>query len=170
MNVNYDVDTIDAGLEAELEYNLFWISGDFVWRSNNTDNSTSETYSVQVEWVFYAWWNQHLWYSIQVYSDFILDKNPITVEEAMKTYEKIVENAGNFDNRYMYASPMEVQLTPLNFVRILSFPCHFLCFKVLFYLAVCWCKKIKWGWQRSDPKCSEHKKEIIGEPGYPDIP
>ena len=39
---------IDAGLEAELEYNLFWISGDFVWRSNNTDNSMSETYSVQV--------------------------------------------------------------------------------------------------------------------------
>ena len=48
MNVNYDVDTIDAGLEAELEYNLFWINGDFVWRSNNTDNSMSETYSVQV--------------------------------------------------------------------------------------------------------------------------
>ena len=72
-----------------------------------------------------------------MYSDFILDKNPITVEEAMKTYEKIVENAGNFDNRYMYASPMEVQLTPLNFVRIVSFSCHFLSFEVLFYLAVC---------------------------------
>ena len=56
----------------------------------------------------------------------------------MKTYEKIVENAGNFDNRYMYASPMEVQLTPLNFVRIASFSSHFLLhFEILFYLAVC---------------------------------
>ena len=55
----------------------------------------------------------------------------------MKTYEKIVENAGNFDNRYMYAIPMEVQLTPLNFVRIASFSCNFLYFEVLFYLAVC---------------------------------
>ena len=53
---------------------------------------------------------------IQVFSDFILPSQPTSIEEAFSVYGKISQSLGNQKNRYKYASPLSVELTPIKFV------------------------------------------------------
>ena len=54
----------------------------------------------------------------QVYSDFILDKQPTTVNETLQIFKDISKNFGNLENHYQYSSPMYAQLIPIKMVRI----------------------------------------------------
>ena len=51
-----------------------------------------------------------------MYSDFILDKQPTTVEETLRTFEDISSNIGNKENEYKYSSPMFAHMIPINVV------------------------------------------------------
>ena len=52
----------------------------------------------------------------QIYSDFILEKQPIDLEEAIEIYQEISSNFGDKKNKYKYASPMYAQLIPIKVV------------------------------------------------------
>ena len=52
----------------------------------------------------------------QVFSDFILSKQPSTVKEALEIYREITKNFGTLSNKHEFATPMYVKLTPLKFV------------------------------------------------------
>ena len=52
----------------------------------------------------------------KVYSDFILHKQPSTIEEAVEVYEKISQNMGNSGNQFQKASSLYAKLVPLNMV------------------------------------------------------
>ena len=54
----------------------------------------------------------------QVYSDFILDKQPTTVNETLQIFKDISKNFGNIENHYQYSSPMYAQLIPIKMVSI----------------------------------------------------
>ena len=51
-----------------------------------------------------------------MFSDFILSKQPSTVEETLEIYKDITKNFGTLSNKHKFASPMYVKLTPLKFV------------------------------------------------------
>ena len=51
-----------------------------------------------------------------MYSDFILEKQPTTMEDTIQIFEDISENFGNRENQYMYSSPMYAQLIPVKVV------------------------------------------------------
>ena len=53
---------------------------------------------------------------LQIYSDFILEKQPIDLEEAIQIYQDISTNFGDKKNKYKYASPMYAQLIPIKVV------------------------------------------------------
>ena len=52
-----------------------------------------------------------------MYTDFIIEKQPTTVEEAMAIYENISSYFGDEKSMYNYSVPLEAQLVPLKFVR-----------------------------------------------------
>ena len=54
----------------------------------------------------------------QVYSDFILEKQPTTVNETLQIFKDISKNFGNIENHYQYSSPMYAQLIPIKMVSI----------------------------------------------------
>ena len=52
-----------------------------------------------------------------MFSDFILEEQPTTVEDTFQVFKDISKNFGNRDNDYKYSSPMYAQLIPINVVR-----------------------------------------------------
>ena len=52
----------------------------------------------------------------QIYSDFILKKQPMDLKEAIEIYQDISSNFGDRENEYKYASPMYAQLIPVDIV------------------------------------------------------
>ena len=54
---------------------------------------------------------------LQIYSDFILENQPIDLEDAIEIYRKISGNFGNKENMFKYASPMYAQLVPIKAVK-----------------------------------------------------
>ena len=56
----------------------------------------------------------------KVYSDFILEKQPTTVNETLQIFKDISKNFGNIENHYQYSSPMYAQLIPIKMVSILD--------------------------------------------------
>ena len=79
-----------------------------------------------------------------MYSDFILDKQPTTVEETLRTFEDISSNIGNKENEYKYSSPMFAHMIPINVVGFFS-KNLFRNIKNIFFSTVL--KKIKWSMQ-----------------------
>ena len=55
---------------------------------------------------------------LQVYSDFILENQPIDLEDAIEIYRKISGNFGNKENMFKYASPMYAKLIPIKVVML----------------------------------------------------
>ena len=51
-----------------------------------------------------------------MFSDFILDEQPTTVEETFQVFKDISKNFGNRENDYKYSSPMYAQLIPIEVV------------------------------------------------------
>merc|ERR1719308_714512 len=94
-HINFDKMDIDAYLHAKFKKAVFEIEGSF--SLNVTENDIRELNDT----------------NIKIYSDFIMAKQPTTVEEALKTFEEISSNFGNKENRFKYASPMHAQLIPI---------------------------------------------------------
>ena len=60
-----------------------------------------------------------------MFSDFILEQQPTTVEETLEVFKNVSKNFGNRENEYKYSSPMYAQLIPIKVVslrEILIFP------------------------------------------------
>ena len=51
-----------------------------------------------------------------MYSDFILEEQPTTVEDTFQVFKDITKNFGTKENDYKYSSPMFAQLIPINVV------------------------------------------------------
>ena len=54
---------------------------------------------------------------VQVYSDFILERQPMNVSDAFQIFNSLTQNFGNKQNHFKYAPPKTVQLVPLNMVK-----------------------------------------------------
>ena len=54
---------------------------------------------------------------MQVYSDFILEKQPTSLEDVLEAYKKISKNLGEKSDNFAYASPKSVKLAPLTLVK-----------------------------------------------------
>ena len=57
---------------------------------------------------------------MQVYSDFILPRQPINASEALNIFQDISQNFGSKDNNFEYAAPKTVQLMPIQIVSVKS--------------------------------------------------
>merc|ERR1712168_426810 len=55
--------------------------------------------------------NDHL--KIEMYSDFIVDKQPITFNDTIEIYETVAENFGSKDKMYELSVPMSMELIPI---------------------------------------------------------
>ena len=53
-----------------------------------------------------------------MFSDFILEEQPTTVEETFKVFKDISKNFGSRENEYKYSSPMYAQLIPIKVVSL----------------------------------------------------
>ena len=52
-----------------------------------------------------------------MYSDFILEKQPTTVEDTLAIFKDISSNFGNKENEFKFSSPLQAQLVPIKVVR-----------------------------------------------------
>ena len=101
-----------------MEYALFKLSGSFSLNTTNTTNSQTNITAVEVSPISIHQTNiLNSFYILQVFSDFIFEKQPVTLTEALEVYENISSNAGDNENEFKYSSPISVQLTPLSFVK-----------------------------------------------------
>ena len=57
---------------------------------------------------------------LKVYSDFIIEKQPITVEDVEEIYEKMSKYVGTMDSNYEQSSPLTAKLVPIDLVRKLE--------------------------------------------------
>ena len=57
---------------------------------------------------------------LKVYSDFIIEKQPITVEDVEEIYEKMSKYVGTMDSNYEQSSPLSAKLVPIDLVRKLE--------------------------------------------------
>ena len=53
-----------------------------------------------------------------MFSDFILEKQPTTVEETLQVFKDVSKNFGTKENDYKYSSPMYAQLIPIKVVSL----------------------------------------------------
>ena len=53
-----------------------------------------------------------------MFSDFILEQQPTTVEETLEVFKDVSKNFGNRENEYKYSSPMYAQLIPIKVVSL----------------------------------------------------
>ena len=121
--VDYNKDVLGAGLAVSgLRYILVTIGGSFDIRFEdetlNSNNITTVKVSQNMN-------KQIIIRKLQVFSDFILPKQPTSVDDAMDVFQSISENSGNLANKHQYSSPLYAQLTPLKFVRFLKIPIFF---------------------------------------------
>ena len=61
--------------------------------------------------------NKKNYFTLQVYSDFILEKQPTSLEDVLEAYKKISKNLGEKSDNFAYASPKSVKLAPLTLVK-----------------------------------------------------
>ena len=52
-----------------------------------------------------------------MYSDFILERQPISVEEALEIFQDISQNFGSKEDSFALAAPKHVQLVPIKVVN-----------------------------------------------------
>ena len=112
---------IEGYLEAKVEMKGVAvpvdIEGSFeIKYEDNLERSKNST-SIKVRLFLF---NNHNQLSVmsKVYSDFILEKQPTTVNETLQIFKDISKNFGNIENHYQYSSPMYAQLIPIKMVRI----------------------------------------------------
>ena len=114
----------DAYLGAAFEYNAgatkLQIDGNFTLNDNERNEFMANVTDVEVKVIFYLSFI-HILYFFQVYSDFILERQPTTFEEALEVYKSISDNFGSKERSYSHASPKSVQLMPINLVSAFSF-------------------------------------------------
>ena len=58
----------------------------------------------------------YLIFVMQVFSDFILPRQPINASEALEIFQDISKNFGSREDNFKYASPKYVQLMPIQIV------------------------------------------------------
>ena len=114
--VDIDYNNVDlyGALEASFTYKIIEVNAQFSLNDTEMNNILSNVTDVVVN-------RRHsmekLFSNIlQVYSDFILEKQPTSVADAMSIYEDISTNFGSKDDQYNYASPKYAQLLPIKIV------------------------------------------------------
>ena len=115
----------DAYLGAAFEYNAgatkLQIDGNFTLNDNEKEEFMSNVTDVKVTIIFHlSFIHVHCTILLKVYSDFILERQPTTFEEALEVYKSISDNFGSKSSSYSHASPKSVQLMPINLVRAFS--------------------------------------------------
>ena len=119
----------DAYLGAAFEYNAgatkLQIDGNFTLNDNERNEFMANVTDVKVIIIFHLISLYMCNIFFQVYSDFILERQPTTFEEALEVYKSISDNFGSKSSSYSHASPKSVQLMPINLVSAFSL-CEFL--------------------------------------------
>ena len=107
------IDEIGGNLTAKYKMAVFEIEGSFSLDNNEVTRYLSNVSNIKARFVQPFHSSQYL---LQIYSDFILEKQPIDLEEAIDIYQEISTNFGDRQNEYKYASPMYAQLIPVKVV------------------------------------------------------
>ena len=73
---------------------------------------------------------------MQVFSDFILPRQPINASEALEIFQDISKNFGSREDNFKYASPKYVQLMPIQIVSSQFYP-HKIKTLIIEYIQYC---------------------------------
>ena len=111
---------IDAYLKAKVDMRKIKpplkIEGEFML--NYTDNTIDELNQTTIRVCSLQVYKIIQTFYCQLFSDFILEEQPTTVEETFQVFKDISKNFGNWENEYKYSSPMHAQLLPIKVVSL----------------------------------------------------